>query len=612
MALGGASREDARAFLDDQRRMIHLQMEEMRQRNPYEISHFRLRRFSGWAKAVFELSVGLLVLALVAGISLMVWNAAHSDGLVIESFTVPPDMAAKGLTGQAIAGQLTDKLSQLQTATDSNRAARSYANDWGGDIKVEIPDTGVSIGEAYRFLKSWLGHETHVSGDVWRAPAGLVIAARVGGNGGSVAGTEADLDSLIQKTAEDIYARTQPYRYAVYLNRNGHKDEGIAIWNTLAATGEPNERGWAYLGLGVGQMDTASPAEQERAFGQAESYGNVVAAVNLATLESALGRPERALAEAKKIKALLRNGAGGLDPPQIPTLLNQTLAAEQSALGDYHPAVQAAGASIAGKVRSVASPSYGLAHIQIAEHDVAGARNTLAHPVPSRGSNAPGAGLQARLFAQMHLALEAQDWKSVLAGAHALLPVYQKYSGMAGLKLTRDDPPVAIAEARLRKFADAQRRLSPMPPDCYPCLIARAQVAQMQGQSPRADFWFDRAVQSNPSIPMAYADWGRALLERGKPDDAIAQFTIANKKGSHFADPLEGWGEVLMAKNQSHLAVAKFKEANKYAPKWSRLHLKWGEALVYAGKKNEAKTQFARAAQLDLTPSEKAELARMR
>ncbi|MBW8709355.1 MAG: hypothetical protein JF627_08880, partial [Alphaproteobacteria bacterium] len=140
--------------------MIHLQMEEMRQRNPYEISHFRLRRFSGWAKAVFELSVGLLVLALVAGISLMVWNAAHSDGLVIESFTVPPDMAAKGLTGQAIAGQLTDKLSQLQTATDSNRAARSYANDWGGDIKVEIPDTGVSIGEAYRFLKSWLGHET--------------------------------------------------------------------------------------------------------------------------------------------------------------------------------------------------------------------------------------------------------------------------------------------------------------------------------------------------------------------------------------------------------------------------------------------------------------------
>ena len=65
-----------------------------------------------------------------------------------------------------------------------------------------------------------------------------------------------------------------------------------------------------------------------------------------------------------------------------------------------------------------------------------------------------------------------------------------------------------------------------------------------------------------------------------------------------------------MAKNQSHLALAKFAEAEKYAPNWGRLHLKWGEALVYAGKTNEAKTQFARAAQLDLTAADKAELAR--
>jgi Tfp pilus assembly protein PilF len=63
-----------------------------------------------------------------------------------------------------------------------------------------------------------------------------------------------------------------------------------------------------------------------------------------------------------------------------------------------------------------------------------------------------------------------------------------------------------------------------------------------------------------------------------------------------------------MAKNQSHLALAKFAEAEKYAPHWGRLHLKWGEALAYAGKPDEAKAQLARAAALDLTPSEKSEL----
>ena len=64
-----------------------------------------------------------------------------------------------------------------------------------------------------------------------------------------------------------------------------------------------------------------------------------------------------------------------------------------------------------------------------------------------------------------------------------------------------------------------------------------------------------------------------------------------------------------MAKNQSHGALAKFAEAEKYAPNWGRLHLKWGHALAYAGKPDEAKKHFARAAQLDLTPSEKSELA---
>ncbi len=36
--------------------------------------------------------------------------------------------------------------------------------------------------------------------------------------------------------------------------------------------------------------------------------------------------------------------------------------------------------------------------------------------------------------------------------------------------------------------------------------------------------------------------------------------------------------------------------------------MKWGEALNYAGKKDEAKAQFARAAQLDLSAADKAEL----
>jgi hypothetical protein len=47
----------------------------------------------------------------------MVWEAAHSTGLIVEPFTVPPDLAAKGLSGESVAGQILDKLTQMQDVT---------------------------------------------------------------------------------------------------------------------------------------------------------------------------------------------------------------------------------------------------------------------------------------------------------------------------------------------------------------------------------------------------------------------------------------------------------------------------------------------------------------
>ena len=100
-------------------------------------------------------------------------------------------------------------------------------------------------------------------------------------------------------------------------------------------------------------------------------------------------------------------------------------------------------------------------------------------------------------------------------------------------------------------------------------------------------------------------------MERGEPGAATAKFTVASKKGPHFADPLERLGRSADAEAQPRQALAKFEEADKYAPNWGRLNLKWGEALAALGRKDEkAKAQFARAAQLSLTAGEKAELPR--
>jgi tetratricopeptide (TPR) repeat protein len=201
------------------------------------------------------------------------------------------------------------------------------------------------------------------------------------------------------------------------------------------------------------------------------------------------------------------------------------------------------------------------------------------------------------------------DWPQVLAMEKATpasdLPVIYRQN-------PRVVAAIALAHAHLGDFPGAESWVARADPACDECRMARGKIAEMEGNPGRADYWFARVEKTQLSIPFADAAWGQALLARGQPDAAIAKFTLATKKGPHFADPIEGWGEALMAKNQSHRALAKFEEAAKYAPNWGRLHLKWGEALTYAGKKDEAVKQFGQAAMLDLTGTEKSELEKDR
>ncbi len=224
MALGQAgadpaSARSAEAYLQEATRLARLQIAELEDGHVFH----RVHHFSAVMKAAFEGLVALLVLAIVIAIAAAVWNAAHDEGLVIQSFSVPSEMRDRGLTGHVVAARLLDKLSQLQAQTVSNRAASSYANNWGGDIKVQIPETGVSIGQINAYLHEWLGNQTQISGEIYRDAAGkLAVTARVGSEGGQTFhDPEADLDALLQKTAEAIYRKTQPYRYAVYLTNTG-------------------------------------------------------------------------------------------------------------------------------------------------------------------------------------------------------------------------------------------------------------------------------------------------------------------------------------------------------------------------------------------------------
>ena len=175
--------------------------------------------------------------------------------MVVESFTAPPDLATQGETGAVVAAHVMDRIAAIESHTSSFRAKSSYQNNWGGDIKVEIPETGISVTEAYRFLVGWLGDQTHISGEVVRTAKGYAVTARVGAAGGETF-EGPDLDPLLDKAAEHIMDSTQPYLYAVWLSSSGRTEEGERRMVALSESdAPPSERAWAYAGLAANVPD---------------------------------------------------------------------------------------------------------------------------------------------------------------------------------------------------------------------------------------------------------------------------------------------------------------------------------------------------------------------
>jgi len=599
LALSGASREEADAFLRDQRHHIHEQLKQI-----------HLDIFEKWLGVALRLATLCVGIAAACFLGAAVWSAAHDDGLVIEAFSVPPDLVARGLTGQVVASELLGNLSNFQAKSPSTRAASSYVNNWGDDIKVEIPETGISVGEFDRFLHAWLGHQTHITGAVYRTANGVVVTARVGSDPvPPVTGGDADLGPLLQKTAEAIYHATQPYRFAQYLWSAGRVKEALAAQQTLVANGSSQDRFWAYNGLVTMYAALQQPEKATKAGRDAIAMrpDSVMPYYNLA-------RAERI---AQHDEAALTNSEVALRLKSDPDVSGQTWA-------DTRPWVACLAASLHGDYRSADEqcrqaeqlPDIANARIQArllrmsvlaGLHDAAGLVKAFDDlpPTGDAVALAKRAGYQALNELTLGHWSALADNRAVLDSEKMVLP----YSFFFNPRSTQ--PVVAYATAITGDMGRAHALIDRTPVDCNLCLRMRGRIDALEKHWGGADYWFARAARDAPSTPFPFTDWGRMLLDKGDIDGAIAKFTIANKKGPHFADPLEGWGEALMAKNQSHLAVAKFAETNKYAPNWGRLHLKWGEALVYAGKPAEAKAQFARAAQLDLTPSEKAELARI-
>jgi len=628
MALGSASRGTADRFLEEQTALTSGQRHHLHEQ-------YKQLRLGTWEKRLGVLLRVVTVLfgvTIAAGLAFMVWDASHSSGLLIEPFSVPADLAARGLTGEVVAARFLDRLQAMQAATGSDRPASSFQNNWGSQIKVEIPETGLTFGELDKLLRDKFGHASHVSGEVFRTADGIALTARLGDTPPQTfTGGEAKIDDLAQQAAEAIYRDSQPYRFSEYLDQHGRIAEAFTVISDLAANGPPGERGWAYAQWSLMDINDHGDVPAARIHGLAAlaegGSATVDAEIALVSEEIWSGHDELALkysidlAAKSQVRAPEQTQAFFDENRLVATAWLENLTGDHGNAARVWLAVrkETGDQDVQGitGLQDMHFLSPALAATDFAwNHDPAAARAAMGANGRPDDNDLLTADAADAFFALPHywIAAEGGRWSAALADARAAdawLEMDRTARPLMGLlQAVWIHPLEALAMAKAGDLAGAAAMIGSTPQDCYLCLRIRGQIAALAGDGPAADRWFAAAAVQAPSLPFAWADWGAVLLDRGDMPGAIAKFKLANQKSPHFADPLEGWGEALMAQNRSDLAVSKFAEAEKYAPNWGRLHLKWGEALAYAGKKDAAQKQFALAAGLDLSAADKAELTR--
>ena len=176
-------------FLDKQSQLLEIQAKHLVDEHPLRLDHLgyqsqllRGQRLGQSFRIGFQVFIALTATVIGLGVALMLHDAITSRSVVVDAFDAPAALADRGLTGKVVASGVLDELNRLQSATRTTAVKRELSTAWSSEVKLAVPETGISIGEISRVLKARFGHDLHINGDLVQTDAGA-LALTVRGDG---------------------------------------------------------------------------------------------------------------------------------------------------------------------------------------------------------------------------------------------------------------------------------------------------------------------------------------------------------------------------------------------------------------------------------------------
>jgi tetratricopeptide (TPR) repeat protein len=553
------------AYFDKQSHLVEIQTEHLHEQRAVNLQLLKLKRFGERLRLGLQVFAILVASVIAIGAVILIRDAVTSRRVVIEPFHSPPGLVARGLDGTVVASGLLDELSRLQDATRSSVQRLDLASAWASQVKLEVPETGISLGEISRLLKERFGHDVHIDGDLVESPAGgLALTVRgIGVPARTFEGPAAKFGQLTVSAAEYVYSKSQPARWAYYLQDAGRNEEAIAFCrSSVGSVGKQDQPYLLNVWANAINNSGGSPREALSLYRAALKlkpdywigYNNVVNELWI------LGNEEGAWRAGK----LMLEAAGGR-PGRAPELYYQNFDTLTWNLGAWLNSTIVDAEANAGAGTGLTTSGPAIADIQARLHDLEAA--DLALKTMAEDPHDPSIGAVTH-FVRSRLAAATGDTATALTemeafGVAAANPIVStSYPGYkcwiapaeeAGGHPDRADAVLSAAGAFV---------------DCY---RFKADILDGRGDWAAAQTAYADAVALAPDLPASYYSWGLALARHGDLSGAEVRLKESNVRGPHWADPLKAWADVLAQQGRTREALSKYAEALRYAPNWKEL-----------------------------------------
>ena len=565
----------AEAFLQEQTLLLQSQREEIAEVRGLRVAQLRgqvresrMRYVAHRFRALLLGAALLILIAVTSGFGVMVWEAATSRSVVIDTFTAPSTLAARGLSGTFVASGVLDALQKLQAATRLRSVGFEARGAWSNDIKIEVPRTGISIGDVSRLLHDAFAHDMHVGGDLTESLGGqLTLTVRgTGIPASSFVGSPADLDALTVRAAEYVYGRVQPWRYSSFLLDAGRNADAIAFLpGALARAKDDMERANLFNTWGDA---LPSPQEGEAAaekFRLAMALARPRSAVWWTAWSNAIEAlwdnrgEEAAWRESEAFSEAASNAPNGERPRQ--SLFNTT----ERILWEPSRLLRSLLTNLGGNSSLTSPVDPVIADVEEVLHDPEQAALYIALSDPRDDTTRAEAA-----FLEGSAALMRGD---PAAAVSPFLAFDRIWLGNPLLQSNEPDQPcfLGLAYGLSGDLARAAGAFDQVSNPWARCWAFRGDVLAQAGDVAGARQAWATGIRLLPDLPNVYLARGTWEMRQGDDRAAAADLSTASAKAPRFADPLKAWGDLLAREGRWAEALSRYEVAITDAPRWAAL-----------------------------------------